>query len=125
MLDVNEKLRQALRVAIPTINYENSATRFMSAMRRGQFYLKYGYDPNQPRVPAGNADGGQWTGDRTSDLQSRISAAIAQTLSGQPPSYNECLDLCYPLLEKPKPPGSDRNYWDFHKCMDACLGRNI
>ncbi len=22
-----------------------------------------GYDPNQPRVPAGNSDGGQWTDD--------------------------------------------------------------
>lgn len=22
---------------------------------------KYGYDPNQPRVPAGNPHGGQWT----------------------------------------------------------------
>jgi hypothetical protein len=26
-----------------------------------EFCRKYGYNPNQPRVPAGNADGGQWT----------------------------------------------------------------
>lgn len=31
------------------------------AMRRFARVLKAGFDPNQPRVPAGNPDGGQWT----------------------------------------------------------------
>jgi hypothetical protein len=25
------------------------------------FHARHGFDPNQPRVPAGNSDGGQWT----------------------------------------------------------------
>lgn len=29
--------------------------------RMDQLMLKYGYNPNQPRVPAGDPDGGQWT----------------------------------------------------------------
>jgi len=120
-----ERLRNALGAAILTINYENSAARVMNAIRRGRFFQKLGYDPNQPRVPAGNADGGQWTDDGASDVQGRISVAIARTLSGQPPSYSACLNLCYPLLERPKQVGSDRNEWDFHKCMNACLGRNL
>jgi hypothetical protein len=27
------------------------------------FVFKAGFNPNQPRVPAGTADGGQWTGE--------------------------------------------------------------
>lgn len=37
-------------------NWERKATRWVEA-------IKAGYDPNQPRVPAGNSDGGQWTSD--------------------------------------------------------------
>lgn len=29
--------------------------------RRNRFAAKAGFDPGQPRVPAGNPDGGQWT----------------------------------------------------------------
>ncbi len=37
--------------------------------------------------------------------------------------YQRCLERCYPLLERWQSPGSDRNTWDFHKCMNACMGR--
>ncbi len=33
----------------------------MKFARFAALYTKAGYDPNQPRVPAGNPDGGQWT----------------------------------------------------------------
>jgi len=33
------------------------------------------FDPNQPRVPAGNADGGRWTDSGASDPQSIVAAA--------------------------------------------------
>jgi len=36
-------------------NWERKAARWVEA-------IKSGFDPNQPRVPAGNSDGGQWTG---------------------------------------------------------------
>ena len=32
----------------------------------------YKYDPNQPRVPAGNPDGGQWTDEGGSTRQPRL-----------------------------------------------------
>jgi hypothetical protein len=42
-----------------------AATRFEIAMRRHdralKYAYKYGYNPDQPRVPADNTDGGQWT----------------------------------------------------------------
>jgi hypothetical protein len=38
-----------------------SALRFKLALLKWR--LKAGFDPNQPRVPAGNPDGGQWTDD--------------------------------------------------------------
>ena len=37
--------------------------------------------------------------------------------------YQKCLDLCVPLLERFQPAGSDRNQWDFRRCLSACLGR--
>jgi len=83
------------------------------------------YDPNQPRVPAGNPDGGQWTSGNESDVQRIVEMANRLNLAARPDAYQRCLDLCYRLLERPQRPGSDRNTWDFHKCMNACLGRNL
>lgn len=48
------KWRRAFR------NWELKAARWIEA-------IKAGYDPNQPRVPAGNSDGGQWTNGGGSD----------------------------------------------------------
>lgn len=83
------------------------------------------YDPNQPRMPAGNSDGGRWTARESSAVQSIIDIARRLDLAARPDAYQRCLDLCYRLLERPQSPGSDRNTWDFHKCMNACLGRNM
>ncbi|MGK2921792.1 MAG: hypothetical protein ACSLE4_03230 [Methyloceanibacter sp.] len=100
------------------------------------------FDPNQPRVPAGNPDGGQWTdagGGRASgsaesyqsaiggsaDVAGIIAFARRQRLAGNPLNFQKCLYLCYPLLERRQRAGSDRNTWDFHKCMNACLQRNL
>jgi hypothetical protein len=85
------------------------------------------YDAAQPRVPAGNTDGGQWTsGGGDSLIQNILTVAKQLRLAGSPLSYQKCLSLCYPLLERPKThPGSDRNETDFYKCMNACLGRNF
>jgi hypothetical protein len=38
-----------------------AAARFKLALRRHNCALKYGFNPEQPRVPRGNPDGGQWT----------------------------------------------------------------
>jgi len=34
---------------------------------------------------------------------------------------DQCIKQCTPLLERGQPPGSDRNQWDFHKCVNACM----
>jgi hypothetical protein len=90
------------------------------------------FDPNQPRIPAGQPDGGQWTtgsvhdGGDTVDI--RPEDIIASTkeiiLAAGKLSYQRCLDLCYPLLERLiSPRWSDINSTDFTKCMNACLAR--
>jgi hypothetical protein len=92
------------------------------------------FDPNQARVPAGNPHGGQWTdggadeadaGPGTTIVQDIIQAARRLNITARPDAYQQCLDLCYPLLERPRNGVWDRNYWDFQKCMNECLGRNL
>lgn len=94
--------------------------------------LERHYSPSQPRVPAGNPDGGEWTGGtgrNTSDGAFRKIVETARHLrlsSANPNDRQRCLELCVPLLERPpQQPGSDINYWDFQKCMNECLGKNI
>jgi hypothetical protein len=77
----------------------------------------------RPKDSAGNASGQQAkTG---SDVRSIIATAKQLNLAARPDAYQRCLDLCYPLLERRQPPGSDFNTFDFHKCMNACLARNL
>jgi len=63
-------------------------------------------------------------GSTTSDL--RITFPGTGTIVGASgpgqSQYQRCLDRCYPLLERRQLPGSDRNTWDFHKCMRKCMG---
>jgi hypothetical protein len=37
---------------------------------------------------------------------------------------DECVNQCMHLLIRPQPPGSDRNEFDFRKCLNRCLGIN-
>jgi hypothetical protein len=94
------------------------------------------YSPDQPRVPAGNPDGGQWTdgggiavdtGQPDSDglVKGILARASRLRLAASPADYRECVKLCYPLLERFASPGSDKNYWDFQKCLNACLKRGL
>ena len=86
--------------------------------------------PEQPR----DRDG-RWTGEggaaesqskpapnRTVDVQDVLAKARQIVAAGRN-GYQKCLDICVPLLERFQPVGSDRNQWDFHKCMGACVGR--
>jgi hypothetical protein len=49
------------KVDILRLKWLAAATRFRLALRRHDRVLKYGFSPDQPRVPRGNPDGGQWT----------------------------------------------------------------
>jgi hypothetical protein len=107
-----------LRRLAAELKYELAFRRLMRA-------LKANFNPDQPRVPAGNPDGGQWTsldGDAEGASVQSILAQAAQ-LAASGASLSRCIDLCSPLLERIQPPGSDRNQFDFRRCVNACLGR--
>jgi hypothetical protein len=48
--------------ALARFRYAIAANRVLLAGERFRRVLKTGFRPNEPRVPAGNPDGGQWTG---------------------------------------------------------------
>ena len=101
------------------------------------------FDPNQPRVPAGSPQGGQWASGE-SEADSGDAANIAgelDTIAGKPEqildfarrmtvagrslTYQQCMDICYPILERPKfPRWSDINATAYLRCMAACMQRN-
>lgn len=90
------------------------------------------FRPDQPRVPAGESQGGQWTADGgggvpeapdASSSTAAIQKEAERFAAGGRTGYLRCIDICSPLLERFQKPGSDRNQWDFHKCMNICLGR--
>ena len=38
---------------------------------------------------------------------------------------SECIKECLWILDRPETrPGSDRNTWDFHKCVNVCMARD-
>lgn len=43
------------------LKWLGAAARFERALKRHDWALKYGYNDDQPRVPAGSREGGQWT----------------------------------------------------------------
>lgn len=51
----------AVETGLLRLKWLAAAARFQLALRRHDLALKAGFNPSQPRVPAGNADGGQWT----------------------------------------------------------------
>ena len=63
-LDLDSQRAQSWRIiasCMLRLKWLAAATRFELAMRRHDRALKYGYNPDQPRVPRGQAEGGQWT----------------------------------------------------------------
>jgi hypothetical protein len=55
---------------------------------RQRFARKYGFNPSQPRVPAGNSDGGQWTdggGGASGSPESRRIRLAGEMPTGEPP----------------------------------------
>lgn len=84
------------------------------------------YDPDQPRVPAGNADGGQWTGgggaaQESFGISSRFWDECAKLAAGGA-TMTQCVDQCLHLLLRPQAPGSDLNEFAFRRCLNRCLG---
>ena len=127
-MEATTQAEARLRMAALRLKSALAAAEVMAAGARVLALLgKANFDPMQPRVPRGNPRGGQWTrveGWRSgTDVDALITTARRLGLIDGPDAYGRCLNLCYHLLERWQPPGSDRNQWDFHKCMNACLGK--
>ena len=52
---------RAFEAGLLRLKWLAAATRFEIALARHDRALKAGFNPNEPRVPRGNPDGGQWT----------------------------------------------------------------
>jgi hypothetical protein len=66
-----------LRWQVTALRFERSMLRHYRALRS----LKY--DPDQPRVPAGNSDGGQWTGGHGGEAAVSAARRISPGLEAQ------------------------------------------
>jgi hypothetical protein len=64
------------------------------------------FDPNQPRVPAGNPDGGQWT---SSDGGAARRLAAADTPRGRGPALAILLEIAKRVIERYR---SEHGLWD-------------
>lgn len=123
-----------LKSALLAAALEASAKRFADA-------LKYSID--QPRVPSGSPEGGQWTGgepeagpeevahkprslEKIAGEPVKILEFAKQMLAaGRSLTYQQCMDICYPILERYKSTRwSDVNSTAFLRCMAACQERN-
>jgi len=90
-------------------------------------YYARKFDPDQPRVPAGSSEGGRWTSSESGSRDTADVTAIlerAKSLAASHAEMGRCVDLCLPLLNRFQAPGSNRNEFDFRKCLNACLGLN-
>jgi hypothetical protein len=124
-IDADER---AFRYELAALRFELILLKASLHARRTHWQAKAGFDPDQPRAPAGNSDDGQWTGGggaASGDemISSILGLAKQFVASGYSPGYLKCLDICSPLLERLQPAGSDRNKYDFHRCMKVCVGR--
>ncbi len=75
-----------------------------------EVFFKANFNPDEPRVPAGNPDGGQWTTDGSnSEERNRERKA-------------KCIEQCNYLLLRPLPyRWSDLNRNAFLRCIDDCM----
>lgn len=84
------------------------------------------YSADQPRLPAGQAGGGQWVGEATEDNNTADSQSVAseQTEAIVVGNKDSCIEECYFWLEMPEPARQfGTRQWDFHRCVAECMAR--
>jgi len=116
-----------VEVALDRLKWELAVHIFEENTKQLSQLVGAKYDPSQPRDDRGRwTDTGadQSTGNEGADPRKILELARQWFLAGTRASFSRCTELCYPLLERFQPPGVDYNYWDFQRCMNACLGRN-
>lgn len=83
----NEARRPRSTVAEAPVNIQEVTTGIVCETLRE--LRKAGFDPSEPRVPAGNPDGGQWTRDDSTPFSSTHNAAVNIHPCGT--AFNLCL----------------------------------
>lgn len=121
-----QDIENVIRRLILQVRAESVTVRVKTELYKIDYLLgKAGYRPDQPRDFAGTPTGGQWTTGLSSAANQVVAAAKRIRVAAFSQKYSLCVDLCYPLLERPQGPGLDFNLWDFQKCLNRCLGRNL
>ena|SRR5215469_7546990 len=93
----------ALR-ASPSAEFDD---RQLASLAKAATFVKANFNPDEPRDWHG-----RWTTEG-GDTQ------IAETRQER---KNRCIEQCWRILERWLPrPGSDRNTWDFHQCVNDCM----
>lgn len=118
------------KVSIERLNLSPASRRgIVPISDAGSPFFGKDFNPvRHPRWPAGSADsvGGQFRPTRDTSVsgdQASVSSQAESTVA-QAKSLSECIEECWQLLERPLPAaGSDKNRWDFEKCLNACRGR--
>jgi hypothetical protein len=75
---------EVTRTEIARLRWHLTALGFEHAMLRHYWALRsVKYDPDQPRVPAGNSDGGQWTGGHGGEATFSAARRVSPGLEAQ------------------------------------------
>jgi hypothetical protein len=78
---------------IKDLRYELAEHKFELAYRRVLRSLKYGYNPNQPRVPAGSREGGRWTSENGAAANNAQPTNTEETIESGHEEPQSILDL--------------------------------
>ena len=82
---VDAGVLNAEREALLRLKTEVAALRARLRLQQVLADFKAGFKPDQPRVPAGNPDGGQWTADEGNASATDLSASRRRTTTGRFP----------------------------------------
>jgi hypothetical protein len=110
--------------ALARFRYATSANRVLLAGERFRRVLKAGFRPDEPRVPAGNPDGGQWTdeggGGAFAGIEQDVDPIVTGgTLDNNPRRYS------VDLREEEAPAGIGHAIRDHVKKTDAELMESL
>ena len=110
---------QEIRRSLAELKYDLACITAEFKFRQQMLALKAGFNPLQLRNQLG-----RWALESTDKISSDISEFVTQAqklnIAAGPNAMSRCIDLCYPILERPRL--GDRNEWDFRKCLNVCLG---
>lgn len=67
-----QRLREEIKCQLAALQFKRARTRYFDILR------KAGFNPDQPRVPAGSSGGGQWTEDGGESSHNKVPAPHAQ-----------------------------------------------